>query len=44
MATAVGSELRFNVSTMRDGVPGSKVSVHVSYMASYQHMGVASIT
>ncbi|MEW5300373.1 MAG: hypothetical protein WDW36_003309 [Sanguina aurantia] len=44
VATAVGAELRFNVSTSRDGVPGSKVSVHVSYLASYQHMGVASIT
>lgn len=42
IATAVGSYLHLNVSTMRSG-DGSMISVFISYMASYRRMGVANI-
>lgn len=43
VALTVGAELSFTVNTLRDGSNDSMVLVILGYLASYEHMGVASV-
>ncbi|MEW5316235.1 MAG: hypothetical protein WDW38_007616 [Sanguina aurantia] len=43
ISQVVGSQLHFQVSSMRDGIKDHVVRLYLSYLSSYEHMGKANV-